>query len=346
MANAEAARRRYRSRSVLKDGDGVVDTAAARDRSELRQQELEAAGLAAEAEAAALRKTGASALMAKTHEERHTRDAADPRAALDDLAQASAADPRAAAEEAVAEESGAVEQATAVATAAAAAAMAAATVAVDAASSAAAAARPYAEQALPALTSAVSSAYEAAAPAAASAFEAAAPAAATLASGASSVAGTVAAAATEAAPALTAGVQHGANVAAEMASELANDLQTKGVVTTVKEGAASIAADVDVIIAPPMEYMADKLMGEHGPTAVRKRQSDPYYQSFEEKIAARAAASPAHRASASRLSVAGGAPSASPAAGGSPRPSPRPGSPFQATTFSAVLTASVLSWFR
>ena len=91
--------------------------------------------------------------------------------------------------------------------------------------------------------------------------------------------------------------------------------------------------------------MADKLMGEHGPTAVRKRQSDPYYQSFEEDRGARRRP-PAHRASASRLSVAGGARSASPAAGGSPRPSPRPGSPFQATTFSAVLTASVLSWFR
>ena len=48
---AEKARKLYRSRSNLKDASGVVDTAAQRERSEQRQQTLEAA--AADAAAAA-----------------------------------------------------------------------------------------------------------------------------------------------------------------------------------------------------------------------------------------------------------------------------------------------------
>ena len=52
LHDPETARRKFRSRSVLKSERGVVDTAAARERASERQLQLEAAGLAAEVAAA------------------------------------------------------------------------------------------------------------------------------------------------------------------------------------------------------------------------------------------------------------------------------------------------------
>ena len=52
IADPEASRRKFRSRSVVKSDEGVVDTAALRDRAVERQMQLEAAGLAAEQAAA------------------------------------------------------------------------------------------------------------------------------------------------------------------------------------------------------------------------------------------------------------------------------------------------------
>ena len=46
------ARRKFRSRSILKTDDGVVDTTSFRERASERQLQLEAMGLAAEAEGA------------------------------------------------------------------------------------------------------------------------------------------------------------------------------------------------------------------------------------------------------------------------------------------------------
>ena len=52
ISDPEASRRKFRSRSVVKSDEGVVDTAALRDRAVERQMQLEAAGLAAEQAAA------------------------------------------------------------------------------------------------------------------------------------------------------------------------------------------------------------------------------------------------------------------------------------------------------
>ena len=52
LQDPEAARRKFRSRSVVKSNDGVVDTTALRERATERQLQLEAMGLAAEAEGA------------------------------------------------------------------------------------------------------------------------------------------------------------------------------------------------------------------------------------------------------------------------------------------------------
>ena len=52
LQDPEVARRKFRSRSILKTDDGVVDTTSFRERASERQLQLEAMGLAAEAEGA------------------------------------------------------------------------------------------------------------------------------------------------------------------------------------------------------------------------------------------------------------------------------------------------------